>query len=109
DSARKLDGSSPALKGDPYHPDSVTERQNTDLKSLRQRMQSVDREAERLGFDRVVKDPPFNSHGQKVFSDGSGRYLTRDIDGHGGGVWKMFNRAGQRLGTYDANLTRIRN
>ena len=48
-----IDGASmvanaPALKGDPYHPESVTERQNKELASLRERMQSTGREAERL-------------------------------------------------------------
>jgi hypothetical protein len=59
--------------------------------------------AERLGYNKVVKDPPFNAHGQKVFTNGKD-YITRDVDAHIGGVWKKFNRAGQRLGTYDADL-----
>jgi RHS repeat-associated protein len=98
----------PALKDDPYHPDNVTERQNTDLKALRERMQSVEREAERLGFNRRIapQRAPFDSHGQNVFTDGR-RFITRDVDSHSGGVWKMFDRAGRRIGTYDANLTRI--
>ena len=98
----------PALQGDPYHPDRVTQRQNTQLSQLRERMQSLGREAERLGFNRRIAPPkaPFDSHGQEVFFDGR-RYITRDVDSHIGGVWKMFDRAGRRLGTYDANLNRI--
>jgi RHS repeat-associated protein len=98
----------PALKGDPYHPDSVTERQNTQLKPLRERMQSVERAAERLGFNRRIspQKAPFDSHGQDVFTDGR-RFISRDVDSHIGGAWKMFDRAGRRIGTYDANLTRI--
>jgi len=98
----------PALRGDPYHPDSVTQRQNTQLSQLRERMQSIGREAERLGFNGRIapQRAPFNSHGQEVFSDGR-RYITRDVDSHIGGVWKMFDKAGRRLGTYDANLNRI--
>ncbi len=71
-------------------------------------MQSLEREAERLEFDRRIapQRAPFDSHGQEVFTDGR-RFTTRDIDSHSGGVWKMFDRAGRRLGTYDANLTRI--
>lgn len=49
---------------------------------------------------------PFHSHGQDVFSNGT-NYITRDVDSHIGGVWKMFDRQGRRLGTYDANLNRI--
>lgn len=29
-----------------------------------------------------------------------------DIDSHKGGAWKMFDGQGNRLGTYDENLTR---
>lgn len=103
-----LGGGRPALKDDPYHPDSVTQRQNTELTRLRERMQSVGREAERLGFNRRIasQKAPFNSHGQDVFTDGR-RFITRDVDSHSGGVWKMFDSAGRRLGTYDANLNRI--
>lgn len=93
----------PALKDDPYHPDKVRERQTTELDKLRQVIESELREAERLGYNRVVKNPPFDSHGQKVYTNGV-RYITRDVDSHIGGVWKMFDRHGQRIGTYDANL-----
>jgi len=98
----------PALREDPYHPDSVTRRQNTQLSQLRERMQSIGREAERLGFNRRIppQRAPFDPHGQEVFFDGR-RYITRDVDSHIGGVWKMFDRAGRRVGTYDANLNRI--
>ncbi|MFP8832834.1 RHS repeat-associated core domain-containing protein [Hydrogenophaga sp. XSHU_21] len=59
------------------------------------------------GYDRLVKDPPFNPHGQKVFTNGK-TFLTLDADGHNGGVWKLFDRHGNRLGTYDANMNRIK-
>ncbi|XYI04255.1 toxin C-terminal domain-containing protein [Sorangium sp. So ce1128] len=29
------------------------------------------------------------------------------VDSHNGGVWKMFDRRGVRLGTYDAELNKI--
>lgn len=58
------------------------------------------------GYDRIVKDPPFNPHGQKVYTDGKS-YLTPDVDSHNGGVWKMFDRKGNRTGTYDADLNWI--
>lgn len=62
------------------------------------------RAASELGFDRRVADPPFSGHGQPVFSDGR-RYITPDVDQHRGGVWKVFDRAGRRVGTYDRTLT----
>ncbi|MEW9539097.1 toxin C-terminal domain-containing protein [Agrobacterium radiobacter] len=39
--------------------------------------------------------------------------MTRDLDGHNGGAWKMATSVkdlggkGTRLGTYDSNLNRI--
>lgn len=64
--------------------------------------------ARKLGFSRRIapNKAPFNSHGQAVFQKGN-RYITQDVDGHRGGVWKMFDQRGRRLGTYDQNLTRI--
>jgi hypothetical protein len=45
-------------------------------------------------------------HGQKVYQKGS-TYISRDVDGHNGGVWKVFEKKGGRLirvGTANANL-----
>ncbi|MEQ9325071.1 MAG: RHS repeat-associated core domain-containing protein, partial [Polyangiaceae bacterium] len=71
---------------------------------------SVADSAQALGFGRRIppQRAPFDSHGQAVFFDGR-RYISRDVDSHVGGVWKMFDRRGRRLGTYDANLNRIGN
>jgi hypothetical protein len=35
------------------------------------------------------------------------RYFTPDVDGHIGGVWKEFDRLGNRIGTLDVYLNRI--
>lgn len=65
-----------------------------------------------LGYARRIppQRAPFSSHGQPVFSNGT-TYITPDIGStgtsHSGGVWKMFDRSGNRLGTYDAKLNRI--
>ena len=69
-------------------------------------------DAKALGFTNRI--PPqrahFDSHGQAVFYNPKTKtYITRDVDGHNGGVWKMFDKKGNRLGTYDANLNRIGN
>ena len=58
------------------------------------------------GYDRTVKDPPFNPHGQKVFTNGQ-NFITPDVDQHNGGTWKMFDRRGNRIGTFDGDLNRI--
>jgi hypothetical protein len=62
--------------------------------------------AKKLGFDKEIKDPPFFSHGNRVFTDGKDM-ITADRDGHSGGVWKKFDSSGQRVGTFDKDLKRI--
>jgi hypothetical protein len=58
-----------------------------------------------LGYANRVKDAPFNSHGQAVFTNGK-HFITQDIDMHRGAAatWKVFDRSGNRLGTFDALL-----
>jgi hypothetical protein len=64
------------------------------------------RKAALLGFKKRI--PPqkahFNSHGQPVFQKGD-RFITPDVDQHLGGTWKLFDRSGNRLGTYNEDLT----
>lgn len=55
------------------------------------------------GYDSRVKNPPFDSHGQPVFSNGK-NFITPDVDSHKGGVWKMFSRRGRRVGTFNETL-----
>ncbi|MGW3118504.1 RHS repeat-associated core domain-containing protein [Streptomyces sp. NPDC001107] len=99
--------SSPALKGDPYHPDEVGARRADSRElyagTLRDR-------AAALGYDKRIapQKSPFYSHGQDVFSNGK-NYITPDVDGHNvTGGWKVFNRRGDRIGTYDADLNYIK-
>ncbi|EPD55799.1 DUF6531 domain-containing protein [Streptomyces sp. HGB0020] len=99
--------SSPALERDPYHPDMVAQRRadNAELYAA----SPADRAAE-LGYKRRIspQKAPFNSHGQEVFSNGK-NYITPDVDGHNvSDGWKMFNKKGQRIGTYDADLNYIK-
>ncbi len=66
--------------------------------------------AKALGYDRRVppQKAPFNSHGQQVFTNGK-TYITPDVDAHNvTDGWKMFDRRGNRLGTYDGDLNRIK-
>jgi putative RNase toxin 21 of polymorphic toxin system len=64
--------------------------------------------AKALGF----KKTNYYSHGQTVFQKGK-KFITRDIDSHNGGFWKMADsvanlaRKQTRLGTYDKFLNRI--
>ena len=60
-----------------------------------------------LGYTRRLSPQPF-SHGQTVFSDGN-NYISRDVDAHNvTNGWKMFDKKGNRLGTYDSNLNRVK-
>ncbi|MGW2229896.1 polymorphic toxin-type HINT domain-containing protein [Streptomyces formicae] len=99
--------SSPALKGDPYHPDSVASRS---AESGKLYAGSVGDRAGGLGYKSRIpaQKAPFDSHGQVVFSNGK-NYITPDVDGHNvTGGWKMFNRRGQRIGTYDPDLNYLK-
>ena len=65
--------------------------------------------AEILGFKKINE----KIHGgQAVFKRGKD-YITRDLDGHNGGAWKMagsvkaLGSREQRAGTFDINLKRI--
>ncbi|WP_455713802.1 toxin C-terminal domain-containing protein [Streptomyces rubrogriseus] len=69
----------------------------------------ADRAAE-LGCKRRIspQKAPVHSHGQEVFFNGK-NYITPDVDGHNvSDGWKMFNKKGQRIGTYDADLNYIK-
>ena len=66
--------------------------------------------AAQLGYDRRIppQKAPFDSHGQPVFFNGK-EYITPDVDGHNvTGGWKVFDRKGRRVGTYDKDLNRIK-
>ena len=64
--------------------------------------------AKRVGF----RQTNFKSHGQPVFTDGK-RFITPDVDGHSGGVWKVAQTVKDlgskktRSGTLDECLKRI--
>ena len=99
--------SAPALKGDPYHPDSVAARStaNHELYAATSR----DRAAT-LGYTTRIsaQKAPFDSHGQEVFTNGK-TYITPDVDGHNvTNGWKMFNRRGARIGTYNSELNYVK-
>jgi hypothetical protein len=71
---------------------------------------TVKERAASLGYTRRIppQRAPFDSHGQAVYFDGK-NYITRDVDEHNvSNGWKMFNRRGQRIGTYDENLNRVK-
>lgn len=90
----------PGMNGD--------DNNNNNNNNQRMTNREADAEAERLGF----KKTNYKSHGQRVYKKGN-RYITRDVDGHSGGSWKMadsvenLGRKSTRMGTYDADLNWI--
>jgi RHS repeat-associated protein len=62
--------------------------------------------ANKLGFRRISE----TVHGQAVFKSGK-LFITRDVDGHNGGAWKVGESVDAlrskvtRLGTYNSDLT----
>ncbi|UPT75518.1 MAG: toxin C-terminal domain-containing protein [Elusimicrobiota bacterium] len=94
--------------GEPNEPPDDDEKELERPSSVRMTAKEAEKAAKELGYDKKIPahKAPFNSHGRPVFQSGN-KYITPDADGHNGGVWKMFNRAGQRLGTYDKNLVWI--
>jgi RHS repeat-associated protein len=109
--SRAPSGGRPAVPGDNWNPDVVSQRA-----SINGMAKNGPLAARVLGYDRRVAPDrlPFNSHGQPGYFDGR-TYITPDVgsggsgsvDSHIGGSWKMFDRSGNRLGTYDMNLERI--
>jgi hypothetical protein len=63
--------------------------------------------AQYLGYGTRARGAPVSSHGQAVFTNGR-NYISIDFDSHNGGVWKMFDRHGEGIGTFDAMLTQIK-
>lgn len=81
-----------------------------DLAYLALKGKEAQKAANDLGFgDKIpAQKVPFNSHGQPAFYNGK-VYITPDIDSHNvTNGWKMFDRKGNRLGTYDSSLNRIK-
>nr|WP_154325579.1 toxin C-terminal domain-containing protein [Pantoea sp. 201603H] len=81
-----------------------------DLAYLALKGKEAQEAAKNLGFDRRIppQKAPFNSHGQPVYFDGK-TYITPDVDSHNvTNGWKMFDRRGDRMGTYDSDLNRIK-
>jgi len=47
--------------------------------------------------------------GETIYKDPkTGNFITPDRTAHGGDIWKMFDRFGNRLGTFDEDLNFLR-
>ena len=60
--------------------------------------------AEELGYREAQDHPCGNTFSKPVFFNGK-NYISPDRTGHKGGVWKMFNKNGDRLITANIDLT----
>jgi|GEM_PF-1320549 len=62
-------------------------------------------QALRMGYRKVGSHPVKNSMGQPVYKRGN-QYISRDVTSHKpDGYWKAFNNRGERIGTYNRDLT----
>ncbi|MFT4929623.1 MAG: hypothetical protein ACI8WB_005758 [Phenylobacterium sp.] len=60
--------------------------------------------AKTLGYS--LKKVSFNTRNQSAFFNGK-NYISLDIDGHNAtNGWKVFDRVGKRIGTWNFNLTK---
>jgi len=75
-------------------------------KSRGERNKEYQKQAEKMGYRKVSRgSAPFNSHGENVFYNGR-NYISPDRDGHNiSNGWKVFNGRGDRLGTYNWDLS----
>ena len=88
----------------------IPEQNKDDLAYLALKGKEAQEAAGKLGFDRRIpaQKSPFNSYGQPVYFNGK-TYITPDIDSHNvTNGWKIFDRKGERMGTYDSDLNRTK-
>lgn len=62
--------------------------------------------AKKLGYPYREKNPPFDSQGMRVYSNGKNEFISRDRTFHNGGFWKKY-KGNKRLGTYNENLSQL--
>jgi hypothetical protein len=62
-------------------------------------------QAEKLGYKETKSHPCKDTFDKPVFTNGR-NYISPDRTGHKGGVWKLFNRRGDRVATVNIDLTK---
>ncbi len=93
-------------------PQQKREREKNERKQKRENWKetlkkNVQKELEKHGY-RYRKDPPFDTHGQPAYQHiKTGEWITLDVDGHNGGVWKKFDRRGKNRKTLDKDFNPI--
>ncbi|MGE0426115.1 MAG: toxin C-terminal domain-containing protein [Reyranellaceae bacterium] len=60
--------------------------------------------AKELGY-KPTRDFPFRTKRNELVFEKDGKFITNDYSVHRGRGWKMFDRDGNRIGTYNEDLT----
>ena len=103
-----IDEAGDTLKATVKHGDEAVKELKNNKKIKPMTAKEALEAARALGFEPTGQF----SHGQPVFKKAN-KYITPDIDGHIGGVWKMadsikgLRNKKTRIGTYDDKLRRI--
>jgi hypothetical protein len=95
----------------PRPPRNSIERQIKRLQEMEAQPVDPDAAAAEHGYTERIppQKAPFNTMGEPLYRNPkTGNYISPDRTGHGGGVWKGFDRDGNRVGTYDGDLNPIR-
>lgn len=104
----KGDTPTPSNMPNPKKPEDEKERRAQQIREHRRWTNKEAREkVKELGKGYVEKKNPPSSIKGIGFTNGK-EWISPDIDGHNGGVWKLFDLKGERVGTLDKNLNRIK-
>jgi hypothetical protein len=87
----------------PHDPEEERKKKREEQRALTNK--EARRIAKALGY-KEVKGMPWSTRNELTFQKGQ-NVISPDQTIHKGGVWKMFNKAGRRLGTWNINLTRM--
>lgn len=94
---------SPQMPEDP-------DKKNDDWKKVKEQWQPLtNKKAREIADKKGYKEanPEFNTHGQIAFQNKKGEWISPDKDGHNGGNWKMFDKSGKLLFSYNIHLDKI--
>jgi hypothetical protein len=87
----------------PHDPEEERKRKRGEQRALTNK--EARKIAKELGY-KEVKGLPWSTRNELTFQKGQ-NVISPDQTFHKGGVWKMFNKAGRRLGTWNINLTKM--
>lgn len=105
----QVGGSGGSSSPNPKKPDEEKEKRAQQIREHRRWTNKEAREqAKALNKGYVEKKNKPETIRDIGFTNGK-EWISPDMDGHNGGVWKLFNLKGDRIATLDKNLNRIKN